>query len=92
MMRKKEFLIELDGVVGTILTYTRNPFMLGYTKELKKSLAENDMDTVKIILDKVIGWYNEEMDNIDTDEYVFNRDLHHKSYNILTTFRQALLS
>lgn len=91
-MRKKEFLIELEGVVGTILTYTRNPFMLGYTKELKKALFENDMDTVKIILDKVIGWYNEEMENIDGDEYVFNKELHHKSYDILTTFRQALLT
>ena len=91
-MRKKEFLIELEGVVGTILTYTRNPFMLGYTRELKNALAENDMDTVRIILDKVIGWYNDEMDNIDTDDYVFNKDLHHKSYDILTTFRQALHS
>ncbi len=91
-MKKQEFMIELDGVIGTIHTYTRNPFMMGYTKELKKAVRQNDVDTMKIILDKVIGWYNEELDKIKNDEYVFNKNMHEKAYGILKEYREGLHS
>ncbi len=91
-MSRQEFLIELDGVIGTIHTYTRNPFMMGYTKEMKKAAADNDLDTLKIILDKVIGWYNEEIDKIKTDAYVFNKHMHQKAYDILKSYRSSLTS
>jgi len=91
-MRKQEFAIELEGVIGTIHTYTRNPFMMGYTRELKKAVKQNDVDTVKIILDKVIGWYNEELEKIKSDEYVFNKNMHEKAYGILTEYRQTIQS
>lgn len=91
-MQKQEFIIELGGIIGTIHTYTRNPFMVGYTTELKKAIRHNDMDTTKIVLDKVIGWYNGEIDKISNDDYVFNKNMHKKAYNILKEYRQSLQS
>ncbi len=89
-MLKQEFVIELGGIIGTIQTYTRNPFMTGYTKELKRAIAHNDLVSTRIALDKVIEWYEQEMDKINNDEYVFNKDMHHKAYHILHEFRLSL--
>ncbi len=89
-MRKQEFMVELDGVIGTIHTYTRNPFMMGYTRELKRAVKHDDLEKVKIILDKVITWYNEEIDKIKNDEFVFNKSMHEKAYHILRQYREAL--
>ncbi len=91
-MIKKEFMIELNGIIGTIHTYTRNPFMMGYTQELKKAVEINDFDTVKMVLDRVIDWYNEEFEKIISDEYVLNKNSHEKAYGILREYRQALQS
>ncbi len=89
-MEKQEFMVELDGVIGTIHTYTRNPFMMGYTRELKRAVKHDDLDKIKIILDKVISWYNEEIDKIKNDEYIFNKNMHEKAYFILKEYRQAI--
>ena len=89
-MLKKEFMIELNGIIGTIHTYTRNPFMMGYTKELKRAFENNDLDSVKIVLDKVIDWYNDEIEKIKSDDYVINKGMHEKAYGILREYRQAL--
>ncbi len=89
-MERKEFMIELNGIIETIHTYTRNPFMVGYTKELRKSIRYNDIETLRIVLDKVIEWYQEEIDHIVHDEYVFNKTMHEKAFGILKEYRQAL--
>jgi len=89
-MLKQEFAIELGGIIGTIQTYTRNPFMTGYTKELKKAIAHNDLVSLRIALDKVIGWYEEEIEKINNDDYVFNKEMHHKAYSILHEFRHSI--
>ncbi len=89
-MERNEFMIELNGIIETIHTYTRNPFMVGYTKELRKSMKYNDMDTLRIALDKLIGWYNEEIEAIKSDDYIFNKNMHEKAYDILKEYRQGL--
>ena len=90
IMNKTEFMVELEGIVGTIHTYTKNPFMVGYTKQLRKAMENNDFDKAKIVLDKVISWYNEEFDKIQHDEYVFNKQMHEKAYSILRSYREAI--
>ena len=89
-MKKQEFAIELDGIIGTIHTYTRNPFMMGYTKELRRAINDNDLETVQIVLDKVIAWYNDEIEQIQSDDYVFNKPMHEKAFNILKAYKSTL--
>lgn len=89
-MEKKEFMVELNGIIETIHTYTRNPFMMGYTKELRKSIRHDDYEMLQIVLDRVIQWYNDEIETIKSDEYVFNKTMHEKAYYILKEYREAL--
>ncbi len=92
MMDKQTFMIELDGIIGTIHTYSRNPFMLGYTKELRKAVDANDEATLTIVLDKLIDWYNQEISSIKNDDYIFNKHMHEKAYHILKNYRHSLHS
>jgi hypothetical protein len=80
----------LGGIIGTIQTYTRNPFMTVYTKELKKAITHNDLETTRIALDKVIDWYDDAMEKINNDEYVFNKEMNAKAYHILHEFRHSI--
>ena len=89
-MERLEFMIELNGIIETIHTYTRNPFMTGYTKALRRALRQDDMASLRIVLDKVINWYNEEYEQIQADEYVFNKNMHEKAYDLLKTYRHSL--
>jgi hypothetical protein len=89
-MQKQEFVIELGGIIGTIQTYTHNPFMQGYTKELKRAIRNNDLETTKLALDKIVDWYDESIEKIYNDEYVFNKEMHAKAYHILNEFRHSI--
>lgn len=91
-MLKKEFILELNGIIGTIRTYTRNPFMMGYTEALKDSVECNDYEMMQIVLDKVIDWYNDEIEKIANDDFVINKSNHEKAYGILRAYRAQLQS
>ncbi len=91
-MQKKEFMIELNGIIDTIHTYTRNPFMMGYTKELRNAIEHNDLETLQIALDKVIEWYQSTIERIEADEYIFNKSMHQKAYSILREYRAELIT
>jgi len=91
-MKQQEFAIELDGIIGTIHTYTRNPFMMGYTKELRRAMNDNDRDTMIIVLDKIITWYKEEIEAIKNDTYVFNKSMHEKAFELLKAYQETIYS
>ncbi|MGS0971685.1 MAG: hypothetical protein ACVCEJ_00355 [Candidatus Izemoplasmataceae bacterium] len=89
-MSKEEFSIELAGVIGTIKSYTSDPFIIGYISELKKALENEQMYMAKLIISKLIGWYNEQIEDILVDRYVYNKDAHKKSYQILKNYVTCL--
>ena len=89
-MTKEEFAIELRGIVGTIKTYTRNPFMMGYTEQLQEAIDKDDTQKAKLVLDRVLKWYNREIEKIQHDEYIFNKNMHEKAYYLLREYRQNL--
>lgn len=88
-MSTEEFMIELDGVINTIHTYTKNPFMLGYTRALREAVDNKDFRMIQLILDRVLEWYNQYLSTIEEDEYVFNKEMHQRAYNILRIYRQS---
>ncbi len=89
-MSTEEFMIELDGVINTIHTYTKNPFMVGYTKALREAVDNRDYRMIQMILDRVLDWYTQYLSAIEEDEYVFNKTMHHRAYNILKVYRQSI--
>ena len=89
-MSKEEFSIELAGVIGTIKSYTSDPFIVGYISELKNALEKEQMYMAELIISKLIEWYNEQIEDILVDRYVYNKDAHRKSYQILKNYVNCL--
>ncbi|GEM_PF-570956 len=87
----KEFNLEIEGVIGTIMSFTKDPFIIGYTNGLRKAIKENDNDLILIILKKLLLWYKENNEIIQNDRYVHNKDAHVKSLNILTNYLQEII-
>ena len=89
-MSKEEFSIELAGVIGTIKSYTSDPFIIGYIGELKKALENEQMYMAELIITKLVNWYNDQINDIMEDRYVYNKDAHRKSYQILKNYNSCL--
>ncbi len=87
----KEFNLEIEGVIGTIMSFTKDPFIIGYTNGLRKAIKEKDNELILIVLKKLLQWYNENNDAIQNDRYVHNKDAHTKSLNILNNYLQEML-
>jgi hypothetical protein len=85
-MNRIEFLAELNGITGTIESYTRNPYVMGYLKVLEQAVATKDTELEQTVLRKLIAWYEDTIDEILDDRYVYNKDLHKTTQNILNDY------
>lgn len=75
--------IELHGIVNTITNYTSNPYIVGYTQLLSKYINQNDNKMLKIIINKLIEWYDSEIIIIQRSEYLSNKEEHKKTNDLL---------
>lgn len=77
----KVLTLEYDGIYGTIDTYTSESNIMNYFTKLKEGMDNLDYDVVLYSLDKIIKWYDENIDKIRSNNYVFNFDSHLKMMN-----------
>lgn len=85
-MNRLEFLVELNGITGTIESYTRDPYVMGYLKVLETAVSDGDSELEQTVLKKLINWYENTIDEILNDRYVYNKDLHKTTKNILNAY------
>lgn len=85
-MNRLEFLVELNGITGTIESYTRDPYIMGYLKVLETAVANGDTALERTVLKKLIKWYENTIDEILNDRYVYNKDLHKTTKDILNDY------
>jgi hypothetical protein len=82
-MKFQELEIELGGIRGTITQYTRNPYVIGYLDSLEKYVGLRDADMTKTCISKILNWYSNNYDNIQSSEYVFNKEDHKNTSQLL---------
>jgi hypothetical protein len=75
--------IELVGIRGTITQYTRNPYVIGYLDSLEKYVRLRDAEMTKTCISKILNWYSKNYDNIQSSEYVFNKEDHKNTSQLL---------
>lgn len=75
-MDKEKFNIELNGIIGTILSYSKNPYIVGYTNSLRKYINNYNEEMLVIILRKLVSWYDENISKILTNDYISNKNDH----------------
>jgi len=89
-MELNQFSLELNGIVGTILDYTRDPYIVGYTNSLEKSIQENNTELQKLTVQKLIHWYHNHISEIMESQYIYNKDNHVQTLKYLEDFYTTL--
>ncbi len=82
---------ELTGVIDTINEYTRENFIHNYTEVLSKCNYPKDKDKILAITYRLIDWYTRNYDDIQSNQYLYNRHEHYKSIEVLNNLLKQLL-
>lgn len=86
MTRIQELEIEYEGMLGTIRQYSCDPYVLSYLDRLKQAIQDEQIDMIRILIDKLDQWYEENIFDIETNRWVINVDSHHKTQRLLKEF------
>ena len=75
--------LEYDGIYGTIKKYTSDSIIMNYLDKLKVSIKNVDYDAIIYTLSNIDSWYDENIGDISSDEYVFNLTSHQKNRSLI---------
>lgn len=82
--------IEIEGLCKTIIHYTNDEFVRSYAEQLLELEFPKDTDRIKLLIDRLFDWYEDEIDRIVKSEYIHNKKTHLKSYNLITEAKELL--
>ncbi|KFZ26835.1 MAG: hypothetical protein KQ78_00919 [Candidatus Izimaplasma bacterium HR2] len=86
MTKVQELEIEYDGMLGTIIQYSCDPYVVSYLDKLKDAILDEEIDMIKIMISKLNEWYEENIIDIETNRWVVNVDSHHKTQRLIKEF------
>ena len=86
MTKVKELEIEYDGMLGTIIQYSCDPYVVSYLDKLKDAILNEEIGMIKIMISKLNEWYEENIIDIETNRWVVNVDSHHKTQRLIKEF------
>jgi len=86
MTKLQELEIEYDGMFGTIKQYSCEPYVISYLDRLKNAIQQEEVEMIKIMISKLNEWYNENIEDIETNRWVVNLDSHHKTHKLIKEF------
>lgn len=75
--------LELEGLTKTITDYTRDNFIISYSLKLSKLSFPEDKSKIHLITKKLLDWYEDNIEDIKSNQYLPNVNAHIKSINIL---------
>ena len=75
--------IEYDGIYKTIDEYTDNSKLKNYLSKLEEAIAKADYDTIMYTLSGIDEWYDENIDAMTSNEFVFDIASHKKNMKLI---------
>lgn len=82
----QELEVEFDGMLGTIKQYSCDPYVISYLNRLKDAIQMEDFNMIKIMINKLNEWYEENINAIEENRWVINVDSHYKTQRLLREF------
>jgi len=86
MTALQELSIEYDGMLGTIKQYSCDPYVISYLNKLKDAIVNEDFCMIKIMINKLNEWYEENIIAIEENRWVINVDSHRKTQRLIKEF------
>ncbi|WP_394223621.1 TIR domain-containing protein [Priestia aryabhattai] len=86
----KRLAIEVDGIYGTITDYSSEAYVKNIVDHLKSAVANQDIEQILYLLDKVDGWYRDNINAINSNQFVFNHKAHRNTWDNVKIFKEEL--
>lgn len=74
----KRLKLDIDGIIGTIDSYSSESYIKNICDGLKSSINRNNLDEIGYFLRKLKEWYSENQREIQENEFVYDKRLHTK--------------
>ena len=81
---------EFDGIDSTIKDYTHAGYISNYLAKLKEGINTNDRELILYCLEAIDKWYNDNMQKIMSNRYVFNKETHQKTKKLVHELLEAV--
>lgn len=84
-------MIERNGIINTINEYTREHFITNYTTLFHEYTYPKEKNEIMQVTERLLEWYDNNIDDIRTNEFVRNKHEHEKSIHLLTELHSLLI-
>ena len=92
MTFKHKYQLEIEGIIETINDYAIEHFIRSYTKQLRSLSLPSDFELISVIVDRLVAWYQSNIEAINASHFVSNKNEHQISYELLIEFQEKLKS
>lgn len=75
--------LEYDGIYGTIDEYTDDANIMNYLAKLKAAIDQADYEIIRYSLSELDKWYDRNISEISSNEYVFNLESHRRNMQLI---------
>ena len=82
--------IKLNGILGCIDEYTGEPSIENIIAECKKVMNTNNLDILLFLCKEISDWYNKNINEIQRNEFVYNKDVHYKNLETIKEISEDL--
>lgn len=82
--------LEFDGLSQTIIQYSNDNFIKSYAKKLLSIDYPKDKHLLVILVDYLVNWYTNKIDEIKSSNFIVSKEAHLKSYEILLNLKELL--
>lgn len=82
--------IEIPGMVETINEYTMEHYIRNYTTLLSSFHQSDDTENMLYVIERLIEWYEDNLNDIEHNKYIYNKHEHRKSYALLMELQTLL--
>ena len=82
----QELEIEYEGMLGTIKQYSCDPYVVSYLNSLKTGIQNEEIRIIRTMIYKLNEWYEENINDIETNKWVINLNSHHKTQRLIKEF------
>jgi hypothetical protein len=90
-LRIKEIVnIELDGISRVIREYSTDQFITSYAEKLCKNEFKDNPIYLKSLVERIKAWYEMNNESIQKSQYTQHKELHKKSFQIITELYELM--
>lgn len=75
--------IKLAGIIGCIDKYTSEPTITNILSALSKAISENNYEIILFSCKEIEKWYQKNINNILSNKYVFNKNVHKENIPLI---------